>query len=246
MEKDSRIPFALYFCVLLIAVFMLQVFTPFNPGFQAYESHWINFFLSFFGHSNGEHLINNLFFLGLFGTLYELWTSRKTFIYTFLISAIFANITAFIFYTDSFIIGASGGAMGVLSALAVYRPKKIGLAMGVPVPMYVVLFVYIMINLAGIGSATGTAYEAHLFGLFTGVLIGLWLRDNEGGKKYGKNISGPGKKSGRAVKNREDRVEKEKKRSQKSKKEDRSKDEDIVEEDWDERITEWEKKYMMD
>ena len=67
--------------------------------------------------------------------------------------------------------------MGVLSALAVYRPRKIGLALGIPVPMYVVLAVYIMINLAGVGTATGTAYEAHLFGLLTGTIIGIWLRD---------------------------------------------------------------------
>lgn len=178
MAEIEKIPFSLYFCVFLAVVFALQTFTAFDPGFQAYESHEINFFLSFFGHSDAEHLFNNLFFIGLFGTLFELLTSRKTFIYTFLASAIFANFTAFIFYTGSYIIGASGGAMGLLSALAVYRPRKIGLAMGVPVPMYVVLAIYIMINLAGVGTATGTAYEAHLFGLLTGTIIGVWLRDD--------------------------------------------------------------------
>ncbi|WP_414837319.1 rhomboid family intramembrane serine protease [Candidatus Nanosalina sp. VS9-1] len=179
MDKIPQIPFSLYFCTFLIFVYALQLFTGFDPGFQAYESHPVNFFLSFFGHSDAEHLFNNIFFLGLFGTVFELITSRKTFIYTFLASAIFANITAFIFYTDSYIIGASGGAMGVLSALAVYRPRKIGLALGIPVPMYIVLAVYVMINLAGIGSGTGTAYEAHLFGLLTGSLIGIWMKDFE-------------------------------------------------------------------
>jgi membrane associated rhomboid family serine protease len=177
MKKIDKIPFPLYFCAFLIGIFALQTFTGFDPGFQAYESDPINFFLSFFGHSDAEHLFNNIFFLGLFGTVFELITSRKTFIYTFLISAIFANFTAFIFYTDSYIIGASGGAMGVLSALAVYRPRKIGLALGIPVPMYIVLGVYVMINLAGVGTATGTAYEAHLFGLLTGSIIGIWMKD---------------------------------------------------------------------
>lgn len=221
---------ALKFCGLLTAVFALQALTPFDPGYQAGESPSINFLLSFLGHSSGEHLMNNLFFLGLFGTLYEVMTSRETFIYTFIVSAVFANFTAFIFYTDAYIIGASGGAMGVMAALAVYRPRKIGLALGVPVPMYAVLAIYVIINLAGLGVATGTAYEAHLFGLFTGSLIGLWLRDQD--ERPEKRRAGPGKKRREEV--LEDRGVKKKEK----------KDEEVVE-NWEERIREWERKYML-
>lgn len=180
---------ALKFCGLLAVFYILQILLEFDPGFQAYESPSINFFLSFLGHSSMDHLFNNLFFIGLFGTIYEFLTSRKVFIYTFLASAVFTNFTAFIFYTESSIIGASGGAMGLLSALAVYRPRKIGLALGIPVPMYVVLAVYVMINLAGIGSGTGTAYEAHLFGLLTGTILGIWLRDDGNGDKKDRDDS---------------------------------------------------------
>lgn len=225
---------ALKFCVLLILVFALQSLTPFDPGYQAGESPSINFLLSFLGHSSGEHLLNNLFFIGVFGTLYEIMTSRDTFIFTFLVSAVFANFTAFIFYTNSYIIGASGGAMGVMAALAVYKPRKIGLALGVPVPMYVVLAIYIMINLAGLGVATGTAYEAHLFGLFTGSLIGLWLREQEEVPK--KERAGPGKKK---------RHELEDRGVQKSVEGKQSVEDDLFE-NWERRIRDWERKYMMD
>lgn len=234
--EDSKIPFSLYFTAFLGLVYALQVFTGFDPGFQAYTSPDVNFFLSFLGHSSLEHLFNNLFFIGLFGTLFELLTSRKTFIYTFFVSAVFANFSAFIFYTDSAIIGASGGAMGLLSALAIYKPRKIGLAMGVPVPMWAVLIIYILINTAGLGVETGTAYEAHLFGLVTGVFIGMWLRNQDDEKKkYGKS-------------NRYDKEEnglfREDSEKLNSSKDFEDHEDNLTGEEWERRIRDWEEKYM--
>ena len=227
---------ALKFCVLLAFFYGLQVLLEFDPGFQAYESPSINFFLSFLGHSSMDHLFNNLFFIGLFGTIYEFLTTKKVFIYTFLASAVFANFTAFIFYTESSIIGASGGAMGLLSALAVYRPKKIGLAMGVPVPMWAVLIIYIMINTAGLGVETGTAYEAHLFGLVTGVFIGMWLRNQDDEKKkYGKSDKYDKKEKGLFSEDSE---------KLNSSKDFEDHEDNLTGEEWERRIRDWEEKYM--
>ena len=177
-EKDLKFS-ALQLCAVLFFIFVLQMFTGFEPGFNASDSPWWKFFTSFFGHSDVEHLFNNLFFIGLFGTLYELLSSERIFWTTFFVSALGANLTAFIFYPDSFIIGASGGAMGLLSALAVFKPRKIGLALGVPAPMYLVLASYLVINFAGLTGSSNVAYEAHLFGLLTGGIIGIWLRTRE-------------------------------------------------------------------
>lgn len=170
---------AIHLSVILGAVYLVQVAIGFEPGFNASVSPWWKFFTSFFGHSDAQHLYNNLFFIALFGTLYRLMTSEKIFWGTFFVSAIGANLTAFIFYPGSFIIGASGGAMGLISALAVYKPRKIGLALGVPAPMYVVLIMYLLINFAGLTGSSSVAYEAHLFGLVTGFLIGMWLREKD-------------------------------------------------------------------
>jgi len=229
---------ALKLCGLLTVVYILQLATGFDPGFQAYDSPNINFFLSFLGHSSLEHLFNNLFFIGLFGTLFELLTSRKTFIYTFLISAIFANFSAFIFYTDSAIIGASGGAMGLLSALAIYRPKKIGLAMGVPVPMWVVLIIYILINTAGLGVDTSTAYEAHLFGLVTGSIIGSWLRNQDSESEYDSKRNSYGKKKKGLFRENSNDLE------EAYVSEDG--EDSLTGEKWERRIRKWEEKYMLD
>lgn len=170
---------AAQFCLLLGAVFASQILFNFDPGFNASSSPWWKFFTSFFGHSGLEHLLNNLFFLGLFGSIYERLSSGKTFIATFLVSAIVANLTAFIFFPNTAIVGASGGAFGVLAALAVYQPRRIGLALGVPMPMWATLAVYTFIQFAGLTATGGsTAFEAHIFGMVAGAPIGYWLRSN--------------------------------------------------------------------
>ena len=168
---------ALGLCGVFLLVFLLQYLYGFNPGFNSEVSPWWKFITSVFGHSGPEHLFNNLFFIGLFGSILELMTSRKKLLQVFLVSALFANLSAFLFFQGSYIIGASGGGMGILAALAVYRPNKVGLALGVPLPMWAVLVAYVFINVAGLSASTEVAYEAHLFGLVAGSLLGYQVRE---------------------------------------------------------------------
>ncbi len=175
---DEKFRFvALQLCFLMVVVYVGQLFTGFDPGFNASSSPIWKFFTSIFGHSSLEHLVNNLFFIGLFGSIYERMTSGKMFLGTFLVAALFANLTAFIFFPGTGIIGASGGAFGVLAAMAIFRPNQIGLALGVPLPMWAVLLAYTFTNFAGITGSSNIAYEAHLFGMVIGVLVGYWIRD---------------------------------------------------------------------
>lgn len=175
-QKNFRFT-AISLCIFMAGVYVFQATTGFDPGYRALQSEWWKFFASVLGHSGPEHLYNNLFFLGLFGSVYEKLTDWKTFLFTFALSGVFANLTAFIFFQNSTIIGASGAAFGVLGALAVYRPNKIGLALGVPLPMWTVLIVYSITNLIGISASTNVAYEAHLFGMVSGAVIGYRLRE---------------------------------------------------------------------
>ena len=172
---------ALKLCIVFVVVFAVQAFTGFNPGFRPGEPFW-KFFTSFLGHSSIEHLSKNLFFIALFGSVYEKRTSSKTFLYTFLFAALLGNMAAFRFYPNSFIIGASAGGMGVMAALAFYRPNQIGLGLGVPLPMWAVLISYIFIDLSGLTAATDVANEAHLLGVAAGAIYGLHLRDSGYGK----------------------------------------------------------------
>ncbi len=164
---------------LLAFIFVFQNILDFNPGFQPGVSNPLNFFTAIFGHSTLQHLFGNLFFIVLFGSIYERYTSTETFLATFLVTGWVANLTSFVFFQDSFIIGASGGAMGVLAALAIYRPKQVGIGLGVPMPMWAVLVSYIILDLVGITGANNIANEAHILGAVTGILIGYTLRDKD-------------------------------------------------------------------
>ncbi len=177
MDRDNNFV-ALYLCAFLFMVYGAQLLfnleLAYRPGVEPYR-----FFTSFFAHSSLEHLLNNMFFIGLFGTIYEMHTDSETFILTFLVSAFLANFTAFIFYPETFILGASAGAMGILAALAVYRPNQTGIGLGVPMPMWAVLIGYIFIDFVGLAGVNNTANEAHLAGLFVGGVIGYRLREEE-------------------------------------------------------------------
>ena len=162
---------------LLSFVFGLQGFYNLELAFQAFESPFWKFFTSIVAHGGPEHLFNNLFFMALFGSIYELHTSEKEFYEAFFLSALFANLAAFVFFPDSYIVGASGGAMGVLAALSVYRPNQTGLALGIPAPMWAVLGIYIFTNFAGVTGGGNTAYEAHLLGIVSGAYIGYMKRN---------------------------------------------------------------------
>ena len=193
MEKGESKGFnftALKLCTVFVFVFMFQSFTGFNPGFRPGKPFW-KFFTSFLGHSGIEHLTNNLFFIALFGSIYEKWTSTETFLWTFLASAVAGNLAAFIFFPESFIIGASAGGMGLMAALAFYKPNQIGLGLGVPLPMWAVLLSYIFIDLSGLTAATDVANEAHLLGVLAGALIGLNLRDRKYGKDRDQDVEEP-------------------------------------------------------
>lgn len=179
MENQDFYFAALLFSGFLFFVHALSVIYSFDLGFNASSSPTWKFFVSVIGHSSWEHLMNNLFFIAVFGSIFERLTSWKTFLTVFFISAWFANLSAFVFFPSSFVIGASGGAFGILAALTVVRPNGIGLALGIPVPMWAALLLYTATNLAGVGAATGTAHEAHLLGILVGGVIGIWLKDEK-------------------------------------------------------------------
>ena len=129
---------AVSLCAVLAGVYYLQVLTGFDPAFNAAESHPWKFLASMFGHSDLEHLANNAFFLGLFGSMYVLLPPVNAFLAAFPVCGVAGNLAGFLFFPESVIIGASGGAAGVLAALAAYRPGKVGMVFGVPMPMWAV------------------------------------------------------------------------------------------------------------
>lgn len=184
MDRDINW-YALKLGILLIGIYIVQLMVKDLTAVLAFsvqeatQRPW-TLFTSMFVHSPADymHLLNNLFFLVIFGTLLELTIGSRDMLGVFLLTGLFAGLAAFQFYPDSQVLGASGAVSGIVATLAVIRPKQIGLFWGVPVPMYVVLIGWLVINAVGIGSSAGIAYEAHLYGLAAGIVTGIYYRKN--------------------------------------------------------------------
>lgn len=180
MEKKY---YSIKISCILVFIYLLQLIAPEITqvlGFRAakFPTNFFSIFTSFFIHSVSDymHLINNLFFLAIFGTLLEYYIGSKKFLLFYISAGLFANLSAFIHYPNSLVLGASGAISGIISFLAVLRPKQLGIFWGAPLPMWVVGLLWFTTNYLSIGANAGIAFEAHLYGLFFGFIVGIIFR----------------------------------------------------------------------
>ena len=127
-----------------------------------------------FIHSGWLHIIYNLSGFVVFGSILEKYAGTKKFLVVFFASGIMAGMGGTLFY-DS-MVGASGAVFGVLGCLAVIRPRQLVIAFGIPVSVIGAVIIYALIDIALIFSPDSVAHASHLFGLATGVIIGLELK----------------------------------------------------------------------
>ncbi|MCJ7478724.1 MAG: rhomboid family intramembrane serine protease [Candidatus Nanohaloarchaeota archaeon QJJ-7] len=167
----------------VIGVYLLQILFPPVSDLSFVASDFLlepwTILTSIFLHNPGDymHLLNNLFFLAVFGFMLENIVGTRRFLSLYMFTGVFANLSAFVFYPSTPVLGASGAISGIIAALAVIRPRDVGLFWGVPVPMWAALLGWVVTNLTGAAaSGGGIAFEAHLFGLASGALLGLFMR----------------------------------------------------------------------
>jgi membrane associated rhomboid family serine protease len=172
--------FALIFAVLCILIFIVQLAIPsFTDAFvlvsaDAFARPWI-LVTSIFLHGSTEHLLYNMLALALFGTILERIIGSKKFLFVFFLTGVIASIASTFIYNAS--LGASGAIFGLLGCLAILRPRMTIWAMGVPMPMFVAVIVWLLIDLAGIFYPTNIANAAHIAGLLSGIVIGILWRN---------------------------------------------------------------------
>ncbi|MFH1393249.1 MAG: rhomboid family intramembrane serine protease [Candidatus Micrarchaeota archaeon] len=135
-------------------------------------------FTSMFAHGDLQHLFFNMFALFIFGGALERTIGKGNFLLLYLVSGAVGAIGFMLLSTPfSSALGASGAIYGLIGALVLILPKMRIYLMGVPMPMYVAGFVYVAIELLGLGAMDGIAHSAHLLGLFGGLGVAFWVRD---------------------------------------------------------------------
>ena len=150
---------------------------------------WMTIFTAMFMHANWLHIVGNMLYLWIFGNNIEDVLGHFRFLAFYLVAGVVATMAQVLTDPASTIsmVGASGAIAGVLGAYLVLFPKARVLTLifvvffiqVVALPAYVVLGVWILLDLlnslqaagAAQGSVGGVAYLAHVGGFAAGIVM---------------------------------------------------------------------------
>ncbi len=147
--------------------------------------YWLTLVTSMFMHGGVAHLGGNMLYLWIFGNNVEDHLGHVKFLLFYLICGFAAALTHALTEVSSTIpmVGASGAISGILGAYLVLYPHArvvtlvalVFFIRFVPVPAYLVLGVWFLMQLTGIlGPSGGIAFFAHIGGFIFG-LFGIFL-----------------------------------------------------------------------
>lgn len=166
---------ALWLALICIAVFILQAI--FGTDFfildnaVKFSEPW-RIVTAIFAHGSIGHLLSNLFGLALFGLILEGRIGAKRVLWLFLLSGIIINI----FSPYPISLGASGAIYAILGTLTILRQGMIVWVSGMPMPMIVAGFLWLVQDILGVFIPSNVANLAHIGGLFLGVGMGIYWR----------------------------------------------------------------------
>lgn len=162
-----------------------------NYAFHPYHPTLISYITADFLHGGWEHLIFNMWFLWLAGTILEDAWGRVVYPIFYLIAGVIALVVHAGVFRDSFVpvVGASGAIAGLMGGfLARFPQTRIKMAWlwwfriyKFFVPAYVILPLWLVIQVFwGIlaGSEGGVAYWAHVGGFACGMIGAVILRSS--------------------------------------------------------------------
>lgn len=130
---------------------------------------------SMFVHGSFTHILFNMISLYFLGSFLIRTVGEKSFLAVFFLGGLAGNILYFLLgprFTPG--IGASGGIFALGGALAIMVPRVpvIIFPIPVPVPLWVAIIILVCISFL----FSGIAWQAHLGGLFLGLIAGLIFR----------------------------------------------------------------------
>lgn len=141
-------------------------------------------------HGGLFHIFANMFSLFFIGSLVEKILGAKRYLYFYMISGLLAGaffvLSSLIFTADfnTFAVGASGALFGLIGLLVLLTPNLPVYIMFIPIPIkmkYAAPGILIVLWFISVAGDVPIGNTAHLGGLITGLVYGLYLR-----KKYKK------------------------------------------------------------
>ncbi|QEE17113.1 rhomboid family intramembrane serine protease [Promethearchaeum syntrophicum] len=124
---------------------------------------------SFFVHANFLHLFNNILGLLIFGSTAEKFYSKWQYLMIYFLSGLMGSIFSFLLSRyEGYGLGASGVVFGLMGAVMVLVPKE-------DRRVYLYSIFYIIYSII-YSFAPGIGTWAHIFGLITGIGIGIIIK----------------------------------------------------------------------
>ena len=151
------------------------------------------FITSMFMHAGFFHLFVNMLSLLFIGSLVERILGKRRYFWFYMISGLLAGLffvlASMIFPSDldTFAVGASGALFGLVGLLVLLTPNLPVFVMFIPIPIkikYAAPGILILLWLISITGNVPIGNTAHLGGLLTGLIYGIYLRN-----KYRKKIN---------------------------------------------------------
>lgn len=182
--KITTFLFLLNFFIFFLQLFYFQEFGKdymFNKN-EFLEGKYYLAFTSIFLHANFAHLIYNNIALLLIGRTVEEKSGKFTFLIIYLISGFIGSLSLLFYKENLYGLGASAAISGLIGFGSIKYPTTITLSpifIIVPLPFILVGAVYLVINFLGLFIPSQIGYLAHLFGLGTGILFGLFLSERK-------------------------------------------------------------------
>ena len=171
----------LWFIVALnVVIFVITLLRPLEvigalgltPG-ELSEQPW-TIISSMFVHGGFTHILFNMIGLYFLGSFLIRAVGEKSFLAVFFLGGLAGNVLfALLAHPEATGIGASGAVYALGGALAIMVPKVPVLVfpIPVPVPLWVAIILFLLLSFL-----PGIAWQAHLGGLFLGLIAGLIFR----------------------------------------------------------------------
>lgn len=179
----------LAFYIFLALGLDITKYLAIQPSLVIHGKYLWTILTSMFTHVAFAHLLVNMLSLLFIGNFVEKIIGRKRFFYLYIISGVIASLffvaLGILFNEDIPAVGASGAIFGLGGLLMILTPKlRVLVFFIIPMPMWLAMLVLLIgLWLLSLGFGLPIGNTAHLGGLLTGVVYGLYLR-----QKYKKKV----------------------------------------------------------
>lgn len=154
----------------------------FRPIYLSTGDSIYTLFTSIFLHAGFIHIIINALVLVFLGIFLEERIGTPRFLIIFVVAGIGGSLTYGLLNWNQITaaIGASGAISGILGAMGILYPRErmnfiVGFIPLRNMPMWVVILIFLGLQLLFVNPSSGIAWEGHIGGLLTGMLIAPWI-----------------------------------------------------------------------